>query len=99
MPVYGHAEQLLKPYRAESSSNRGDPGIDLFQQTIVEANFHMAPHLMGHIGAHKPGVEIDRRCASGSEAGVECVASIRRTRPESRELMMERPTDRIAFRA
>src|SRR6266481_5649950 len=99
MPVYGHAERLLKPYWAESSSDRGDLGIDLFQETIVEANFHMASHLMAHIGAHKPGVEIGRSCASGSQAGVECVAAIRRTRPESRELMMERPTDRIAFRA
>ncbi len=99
MPVDRHAERLLKPCGAEPSSNRGDPGIDLFQQAIVEAEFHMASHLMAHIGAHKPGVEIGRGCANRSEAGVECVAPIRRTRPESRELMMERPAHRIAFRA
>ena len=84
MPVHGHAKRLLTPQSAASPGNRADRGIDLIEQTIVEAKLCMASHLVAYVGADKPGIEVGRGCTGRSKAGIEGVASICRSGPKLR---------------
>src|SRR4029077_8497911 len=98
MPVYRHANSLLKPSSA-ATGHWADGGTVLPRRAVIEIDLRVRADTPAKVRADEPVVELRARGARGGKTVFHCIPAGDGSRPEACELVVRRAGKSIARRS